>query len=65
MVLVGALICDCDLTPAPLRRMDIGGNWLLQSLARTWERAAFIRARPVAGDMQIAKKFLSQIQPFV
>ena len=36
-----------------------------ESLARTWERAAFIRARPVAGDMQIAKRFLSQIQPFI
>ena len=36
-----------------------------ESLARTWERAAFIRARPVAGDMQIAKRFLGQIQPFI
>ena len=36
-----------------------------ESLARTWERAAFIRARPIAGDMQIAKRFLSQIQPFI
>ena len=36
-----------------------------ESLARTWERAAFIRARPVAGDVQIAKRFLSQIQPFI
>ena len=36
-----------------------------ESLARTWERAAFIRARPVAGDVQMAKRFLSQIQPFI
>ena len=36
-----------------------------ESLARTWERAAFIRARPVAGDVQIAKRFLGQIQPFI
>ena len=36
-----------------------------ESLARTWERAAFIRARPVAGDVQIARRFLSQIQPFI
>lgn len=36
-----------------------------ESLARTWERAAFIRARPIAGDVQIAKRFLSQIQPFI
>jgi glutamate-ammonia-ligase adenylyltransferase len=36
-----------------------------ESLARTWERAAFIRARPVAGDIQLAERFLSQIQPFI
>ena len=36
-----------------------------ESLARTWERAAFIRARPIAGDLQIATRFLSQIQPFI
>ncbi len=36
-----------------------------ESIARTWERAAFIRARPVAGDIALGKRFLSQIQPFV
>ena len=36
-----------------------------ESLARTWERAAFIRARPVAGDIQLTERFLSQIQPFI
>ena len=36
-----------------------------ESLARTWERAAFIRARPIAGDAHIAERFLSQIQPFI
>jgi glutamate-ammonia-ligase adenylyltransferase len=36
-----------------------------ESIARTWERAAFIRARPVAGDIALGKRFLKQIQPFV
>ena len=36
-----------------------------ESIARTWERAAFIRARVVAGDLHIGKKFLAQIQPFI
>jgi len=36
-----------------------------ESIARTWERAAFIRARPVAGDIEIANRFLTQIQPFI
>ena len=36
-----------------------------ESIARTWERAAFIRARPVAGDLALGYSFLEQIQPFI
>ena len=36
-----------------------------ESIARTWERAAFIRARPIAGDLQLGNNFLDQIQPFI
>ena len=36
-----------------------------ESIARTWERAAFIRARPVAGDIGMGARFLADIQPFV
>ena len=36
-----------------------------ESIARTWERAAFIRARPVAGDLALGNSFLEQIQPFI
>ncbi len=36
-----------------------------ESIARTWERAAFIRARPIAGDLQLGNTFLDQIQPFI
>ena len=36
-----------------------------ESIARTWERAAFIRARPVAGDIAMGQQFLAEIQPFV
>ena len=36
-----------------------------ESIARTWERAAFIRARPIAGDFQLGNNFLDQIQPFI
>ena len=32
---------------------------------RTWERAAFIKARPVAGDLEAARRFLKRLQPFV
>ena len=36
-----------------------------ESIARTWERAAFIRARPVAGDIAAGYNFLDEIQPFI
>ena len=36
-----------------------------ESIARTWERAAFIRARPIAGDLALGASFLEQIQPFI
>ncbi|MGC6496338.1 MAG: bifunctional [glutamine synthetase] adenylyltransferase/[glutamine synthetase]-adenylyl-L-tyrosine phosphorylase [Candidatus Puniceispirillaceae bacterium] len=36
-----------------------------ESIARTWERAAFIRARPVAGDLEMGKAFLDDLQPFI
>jgi glutamate-ammonia-ligase adenylyltransferase len=32
---------------------------------QTWERAAFIKARPVAGDLDAGEKFLKNLSPFV
>ena len=36
-----------------------------ESIARTWERVAFIRARPVGGDLDLGYDFLQEIQPFI
>ena len=36
-----------------------------ESIARTWERAAFIRARPLAGDLALGERFLADIAPFI
>lgn len=36
-----------------------------ESTAMGWEQAAFIRARPAAGDMALGDYFLRQIRPFV
>ena len=35
------------------------------SMALNWERAAMIRARPVAGDIQAGHDFLQSISPFI
>ncbi|MFX0544631.1 bifunctional [glutamine synthetase] adenylyltransferase/[glutamine synthetase]-adenylyl-L-tyrosine phosphorylase [Roseovarius sp. S1116L3] len=36
-----------------------------ESLGRTWERAAYIKARPCAGDLAAGEAFLTALQPFV
>ena len=36
-----------------------------ESLGRTWERAAYIKARPCAGDIAVGNAFLRTLRPFV
>ena len=36
-----------------------------ESLGRTWERAAYIKARPCAGDLMAGQRFLDGLRPFV
>jgi glutamate-ammonia-ligase adenylyltransferase len=36
-----------------------------ESLGRTWERAAYIKARPAAGDLAAGDRFLKSLRPFV
>ncbi|MBR9766454.1 MAG: bifunctional [glutamine synthetase] adenylyltransferase/[glutamine synthetase]-adenylyl-L-tyrosine phosphorylase [Rhodobacteraceae bacterium] len=36
-----------------------------ESLGRTWERAAYIKARPCAGDLERGQTFLEGLRPFV
>ena len=36
-----------------------------ESAGENWERAAMIKARPVAGDRALGKRFLREIRPFV
>ncbi|MFA3917923.1 bifunctional [glutamine synthetase] adenylyltransferase/[glutamine synthetase]-adenylyl-L-tyrosine phosphorylase [Ruegeria hyattellae] len=36
-----------------------------ESLGRTWERGAYIKARPCAGDLQAGQRFLKTLTPFV
>jgi glutamate-ammonia-ligase adenylyltransferase len=36
-----------------------------ESQGQTWERAALIKARPVAGDLALGRRFLDAIRPFI
>ena len=34
-------------------------------LGRTWERQAYVKARPVAGDLDLGGEFLAQLEPWI
>ena len=36
-----------------------------ESMGENWERAAMIKARPVAGDIGLGTRFLAEIRPFI
>ena len=36
-----------------------------ETVGQNWERAALIKARPVAGDRMAAQRFLAQLEPFI
>jgi glutamate-ammonia-ligase adenylyltransferase len=36
-----------------------------ESLGQSWERAALLKARPVAGDLALGRTFLAAIRPFI
>jgi [glutamine synthetase] adenylyltransferase / [glutamine synthetase]-adenylyl-L-tyrosine phosphorylase len=36
-----------------------------ETVGQNWERAAFIKARPIAGDLACAERFLGDLAPFI
>ena len=42
-----------------------GYEMYYESWGRAWERAMLLRARPVAGDLQLGESFMEMIRPFV
>ncbi len=54
---------DAAVTPVCLS-MDAAESYY-ESVGRTWERAAYIKARPCAGDLAAGKRFLERLRPFV
>ncbi len=54
---------DPSVTPVCLA-MEAAERYY-ESLGRTWERAAYIKARPSAGDLEAGGRFLKALTPFV
>jgi glutamate-ammonia-ligase adenylyltransferase len=60
---------DADLRPegkdGPLARSLEGYATYFERWAEPWERLAMVRARPVAGDRDVAARFVEVLEPFV
>ncbi|MEP2027833.1 MAG: glutamine-synthetase adenylyltransferase [Paracoccaceae bacterium] len=54
---------DPAVTPVCVAMAGAMGYY--ESLGRTWERAAYIKARPAAGDLSAGAGFLKDLRPFV
>lgn len=54
---------DASVTPVCLS-MEAAESYY-ESVGRTWERAAYIKARPAAGDIPAGLRFLESLRPFV
>jgi glutamate-ammonia-ligase adenylyltransferase len=54
---------DSGVTPVCMAMA--GAEAYYESLGRTWERAAYIKARPAAGDIAAGNAFLKVLTPFV
>ncbi len=60
---------DLRLRPDPASTPPVvtvdAAYYYYESVGQNWERAAMIKARPVAGDRQAAERFLKGIMPFM
>jgi glutamate-ammonia-ligase adenylyltransferase len=54
---------DPGATPPALSMQAAEGYY--ESMGQNWERAAFIKARPVAGDLAAGAGFLDRLKPFI
>ncbi len=54
-----------DPGSTPLALSTLAAETYYESIGQNWERAAMIKARPIAGDLEAGEMFLNQLRPFV
>jgi len=54
-----------DPAATPLAISVDAAELYYESLGQNWERAALIKARPIAGDVAAADRFLERLRPFI
>ncbi len=54
-----------DPGSTPLALSALAAETYYESMGQNWERAAMIKARPVAGDRTAGREFLARLRPFL
>jgi len=54
-----------DPAATPVAISATAAELYYESLGQNWERAAFIKARPIAGDLEAGQAFLRRLRPFL
>ena len=54
-----------DPASTPVALSTLSAYAYYETLGQNWERAALIKARPAAGDLELGKRFLAELEPFI
>ncbi|MFM7345720.1 MAG: bifunctional [glutamine synthetase] adenylyltransferase/[glutamine synthetase]-adenylyl-L-tyrosine phosphorylase, partial [Tagaea sp.] len=54
-----------DPASTPMALSTLAAETYYESVGQNWERAAMIKARPVAGDREAGEEFLAALRPYV
>src|SRR5271157_5468057 len=54
-----------DPASTPVALSTLSAYAYYESLGQNWERAALIKARPAAGDLELGRRFLAELAPFI
>lgn len=54
-----------DPASTPLAMSTIAAETYYEGMGQNWERAAMIKARPIAGDLPAGEAFLANLRPFI
>jgi glutamate-ammonia-ligase adenylyltransferase len=54
-----------DPASTPLAMSTIAAETYYEGMGQNWERAAMIKARPIAGDRKAGDEFLNHLRPFI
>ncbi len=54
-----------DPASTPVALSTISAYAYYETLGQNWERAALIKARPAAGDLDLGRRFLAELAPFI